>query len=174
MITSSKLAVAMIALSVPFSAPVTQADEPKFEVVVKRVDDKVEVKTEDGTTTFSVRSPFGIGNAVIKRAEPNWPERVCLRLHLKRLEGLKVSNGKIELVTGVSGPDNKRYLQKSSVGKVHDVTKRSRNAIRMFGSDGKPSTEVPLESGYFEVLVPKVLFEGNPKSITISWIDFYR
>lgn len=172
--TRSKTAIAMIALTVSFPAHITYADEPKFEVVVKRADDKVEVKTMDGTTTFSVRSPFGIGNAVIKRVEPNWPERVSLRLHLKGLEGLKVSNGKVELVAEVSGTDNKRYLQKSSEGKILNLTKPPVNEIQAVGSDGKPSRDVPLEGGYFEVRLPNDLFQDNPKSIRISWIDFYR
>jgi hypothetical protein len=35
-------------------------------------------------------------------------------------------------------------------------------------------SNIPLKEGYFELQLPNVLFEGNPKSITINWIDFYR
>ena len=34
--------------------------------------------------------------------------------------------------------------------------------------------ELPLKGGYFEMQLPAAFFEGNPKSITIDWIDFYR
>jgi hypothetical protein len=36
--------------------------------------------------------------------------------------------------------------------------------------------ESPLapKDGYFEMALPKAFFEGNPKSITLNWIDFYR
>ena len=34
---------------------------------------------------------------------------------------------------------------------------------------------LPLKDGYyFEMLLPKAFFEGNPKAITLNWIDFYR
>jgi hypothetical protein len=46
--------------------------------------------------------------------------------------------------------------------------------IRIVGTDGKPARELPLEEGYFEVALPGALFEGSPKAITLSWIDFYR
>ena len=55
-----------------------------------------------------------------------------------------------------------------------ELTKLPDNEIRMIGADGKTSSQIPLEAGYFEVLLPKILFESKPKSITISWIDFYR
>ena len=45
--------------------------------------------------------------------------------------------------------------------------------IRIFSDDGKPVKTIPLD-GYFEIQLPKALFEDNPKSITINWIDFYR
>jgi len=46
--------------------------------------------------------------------------------------------------------------------------------IHIVGGDGKPAKELPLKEGYFEVTVPGSLFEGNPKSITVAWIDFFR
>lgn len=46
--------------------------------------------------------------------------------------------------------------------------------IRMIGPDGKTSDTIPLIDGYFEMQLPKAIFEQNPKSVTIHWIDFYR
>ena len=46
--------------------------------------------------------------------------------------------------------------------------------IRIVGGDGKPAKELPPKDGYFEVALPKAFFEGNPQSITLNWIDFYR
>ena len=46
--------------------------------------------------------------------------------------------------------------------------------VRIVVGDGKPAKELPLKDGYFEVVLPKAFFEGNPKSITLNWIDFYR
>ena len=33
---------------------------------------------------------------------------------------------------------------------------------------------IPLRDGYFELQLPKMFFKDNPRSITLSWIDFYR
>jgi hypothetical protein len=46
--------------------------------------------------------------------------------------------------------------------------------LRIVGGDGQPPKELPLRDGYFEATLPKAFFEGNPKSITLHWIDFYR
>ena len=46
--------------------------------------------------------------------------------------------------------------------------------IRIVVGDGKPARELPLKEGYFEATVPRAFFEGNPKTITVGWIDFYR
>lgn len=46
--------------------------------------------------------------------------------------------------------------------------------IRLVGGDGEPAKAIPLKDGYFEMALPKAFFEGNPKPITLTWIDFYR
>ena len=46
--------------------------------------------------------------------------------------------------------------------------------IRILTSKDKPAKVLPLKNGYFEMTLPKAFFEGNPKSITLNWIDFYR
>ena len=46
--------------------------------------------------------------------------------------------------------------------------------VRILTGEGKPAKEIPLKDGYFEVALPRAFFEGNPKSITLNWIDFYR
>ena len=46
--------------------------------------------------------------------------------------------------------------------------------VRIVGGDGKPAKELPLKDGCFEVALPRAFFEGNPKSIKLNWIDFYR
>jgi hypothetical protein len=46
--------------------------------------------------------------------------------------------------------------------------------IRIVGGDGKPAKKLPLKNGDFELTLPRAFFEGNPKAITVNWIDFYR
>lgn len=146
------------------------ADEnPPFKI------DRVEVKAEKDKVVLSVHSPFGISYAVIERADEKWPDAVVLRLHLKGLENFNVSNDKVKLEASVSSQNGKVRLWKD--GKEDsplDAKSPYWVEIQMIGSDGKPAKTIPLKAGYFDLQLPKAFFVGNPKSITLNWIDFYR
>jgi hypothetical protein len=150
-------------------------DTPPFKITTKRENDRVEVKTEKEKALFSVHSPFGISNAVIERKGEKWPDAVVLRLHLKGLENFRVTNGKATLDAAVSSQNGKARLWKD--GK-EDAPLDAKNPywmeIRMIGGDGKPAKVIPLKDGYFEMQLPKAVFEANPQAITVGWIDFYR
>ena len=150
-------------------------DKQPFTITMKRENDRVEVKAEKDKMVLSVHSPFGISNAVIERADEKWPDAVVLRLYLKGLENFSVTNGKVKLEASVSGQDGKVRLWKD--GK-EDSPLDSKSPywmqIRLIGKDEKPVKTIHLEDGHFEMQLPKALFEGNPKSVTVNWIDFYR
>ena len=55
-----------------------------------------------------------------------------------------------------------------------DETSPLGTAIRIGGGDGEPAKELPRKDGYFEVTLPRAFFKGNPKALTLNWIDFYR
>lgn len=150
-------------------------DSPLFKITTKRDNDRVEVKAEKDKVVFSVHSPFGISNAAIERADDKWPDAVVLHLHLKGLENFRATNDKVKLEASVSSQDGKVRLWKD--GKEDsplDAKSPYWMEIRMFGGDGKPAKLIPLKDGYIEMQLPKAFFEGNPKSITVNWIDFYR
>ncbi|MFO1004096.1 MAG: hypothetical protein U0936_27580 [Planctomycetaceae bacterium] len=151
------------------------ADESPFKITTKRDDDKTEVTFSNDKAVISVRSPVGISQAVIERNSEQWPDTVILRLHLKGLEGLKISNGKITLEAAVSTHDGTvRLWEDGNEDSPFDSGSPYWTEIRLISKDGKPIKGVPLDDGYFEMQLPGALFEGNPKSITINWIDFYR
>jgi hypothetical protein len=168
----------LISLVFVFAVAMTTAaadDTLPFKITTKRDNDRVEVKAEKDKVVFSVHSPFGISNASIERTGEQWPDAVVLRLHLKGLESFWVTNGKVKLKASVSSQDGKVRLWKD--GKEDELLNDKSpfwTAIRIVGGDGKPAKVVPLKDGYFEMALPKALFEGNPKSLTLSWIDFYR
>jgi hypothetical protein len=150
---------------------------PPFKITTKRDNDTVEVRADKDKTVFIVKSPFGISNAVIERTDEKWPDTVVLRLHLKGLESFKASNGKVRLEASASLQEGKPLVRLWKDGK-EDAPLDSKSPywmeIRMVGGDGKPAKAIPLKDGYFEMALPKAFFEGNPKSITANWIDFYR
>ena len=168
------LAIVAVMAAVLSTGCTNSMDEPQFKITTKRDNDKVEVKVENDKSVFSVHSPFGISQAVIERADENWSDIVKLRLQLKGLENFKVTNGMITLEAAVSSQDSSVRLWKD--GK-EDSPLAAQSPywmeIRMFSDEGKPVKTIPLD-GYFEIQLPKALFEDNPKSITVNWIDFYR
>ena len=153
-------------------------EEPTmFEITTRRKDDAVEVRVEKDRTVFSVKSPVGIGQAVVERKGEKWPEVVVLRLHLKGLENFRASNGKVKLAAAVSVLDGKPKVRLWKDGREDaplDEKSPFRMDLRILTGDGKPASKIPLKDGYFEMSLPRAFFEGNPKSITLTWIDFYR
>jgi hypothetical protein len=150
---------------------------PKFKITTKRKDDAVEVKAEKDKAVFIIKSPSGIGQAVIEREGERWPEAVVLKLHLKGLESFRAANGKVTVDAAVAMQEGKPKVRLWKDGKEHaplDEKSPLWADIRIVGGDGKPAKELPLKDGYFEMTLPKALFEGNPKSIRLNWIDFYR
>jgi hypothetical protein len=149
----------------------------KFRVRTKRADDAVGVSVEKDRTIFTVKTPFGISRAVVESADDNWPESFVLRLRLKGLESFRSSNGKDTLDAAVSVQDGEPKVRLWKDGKEDappDEKSKFWTEFRVVVGDGKPAKELPLKNGYFEMSLPKAFFEGNPKSITLNWIDFYR
>jgi hypothetical protein len=168
------LVISGIALADDGDAP---QDQPaRFKITTRRKDDGVEVKAEKGKTVFSVKSPFGISQAVIERQEDTWPQAVVLRLHLTGLSSFRASNGKVTLDAAVAIDDGKTQVRmwKGGKGDAPLDEKSPLWTIRIVGGDGSPARELPLKDGYFEMALPRAFFEGNPQSITLNWIDFYR
>ncbi len=136
---------------------------------------KVEVTVKEDKAVRSIQSPLGISQAVIERSGSDWPSSVVLRLNLKGLENFKATNGTLTLEAAVSSQDGKVRLWKDG---NEDPPLHAKHPcwmeIRIGDKDGKPVKAIPSTGGYFELKFPKALFEGNPKSLTVSWIDFYR
>ncbi len=152
-------------------------DADTFKITTKRKDDAVEVQADKDKTVFDVKSPFGIGQAVIARVSEEWPKTVVLRLHLKGLSSFRAENGKVGLDAAVSLEEGKTKVRMWKNGKEDcplDEKSPLWTDIRIVGGDGKPAKELPLKDGYFEMKLPQAFFDSNPKSVTLNWIDFYR
>jgi hypothetical protein len=152
----------------------SRADEsPIFDITTKKAEDQVKVKVEKDTATFDVSSQSGIGGATITATNGKWPTTVILRLHLGGLESFAVSNGKIKLTGSVLSHDGStKRLYLSEVGKEGE--RESGTEIKVLDAAGKRVKGLPNKGGYFEITLPKALLEGQPKSLEVGWIDFYR
>jgi hypothetical protein len=102
---------------------------------------------------------------------------VTLKLHLKVLESLVLSSGKVKLSASVSSQEEKprvRLWKDDKEDEPLDQKSPLWMDIRLIGADGKPAQKLPLKDGWFEMTLPKALLEGNPPSLSVQWIDFYR
>lgn len=176
---SDLLPSGFLVLAVAATNGVTAGDDkqPPFKITTKRENDRVEVKVEKDKSIFSVHSPFGISHAVIERKDEKWPDAVVLRVHLKGLENFWASNSKVRLEASASLQDGKPLVRLWKDGK-EDKPLDSKSPywmdVRILGGDGKLAKEIPLKDGYFEMQLPRAFFEGQPRAITLNWIDFYR
>ncbi len=151
---------------------IEDSEPPMYEIRTKSAD-HVEVHVGENAATFAVRSPSGIGRATITLLKEPWPENVAVRFYLRGLESFRISQGKMQLTGSVSSHSgNPSRLELSEDGK--ERKHEPGTSIRVFDSRGKPAQGLPGEGGYFEIALPRALFEGRSKSLTLQWIDFYR
>ena len=148
-----------------------------FEATTKNKEDQVKIQAEGGKVIFSISSPSGIGSAAIRRGTGKWPAAVALRLRLRGLESLRITNGKATVgasVTSVADPTVRCHRIED--GKEKPVGRHSPLWIdvKMLDTRGAAKNEIPPEGGSFEVTVPKALFQGQPSLLTVNWIDFDR
>ncbi len=156
-------------------APPKPADA--FKITNKKADDAVAVEGDKDKIIFDVTSPSGISDTLIARKDDKWPATVVVRLRLSGLEGLKVEADKTVLKAEVSSSNGSAKLFRVKDNKDGDALDEKSPywmEIRIIGADGKPTKALPLKKGYFEMTLPKALFEDNPKAIKIGWIDVYR
>lgn len=150
---------------------------PSFKITTRRNNDRVGVKFEKDKVIFSVESPYGIGNAAIQAMSEKWPDAVVLRLHLKGLENFNITNGKVTLEGSASLQGGKPVVRVWMAGRDDaplDAKSPYWMEVRILDAEGTPANKIPLRNGYFEMVLPKPMFEGNPKLIRVDWIDFYR
>lgn len=141
--------------------------------IVGRDSSRVQFLAEKNVTIVDVHSRVGIDRATIKRSTGHWPKTVRVRLHLRGLESFVASNAAVSVNWSVSNTGNhethvslKSKTNESVIGKKNPYYTN----VTRTGTKGK----IPLSDGYFEVLLPSKLFDRNPESISLRWIDFYR
>jgi hypothetical protein len=149
------LAVAMTAC--------TANQPPQFNAAADK-DNQLSVDIENDTAVIDVQSPGGIGKADIEFLSGGYPAQIILRLHIKKLEGFKLTYGRTTVSASSSG--------------VSDTVRQSR--IESDGSERAVTPSSPLwmdirpEQEYLEITLPAALTQEQPESFSFQWVDFYR
>jgi hypothetical protein len=195
--TRGKLAAAIAATAVVMVAIICsiafienhEDSDPTDDFDVKlHDDDRLRVLVENASTSssksssnivvFDISCPSGIGSATIERKAKKWPKALRVRLRLKGLERFRLAVGDFDLsgsVSSLSGHEQGLYLtQNDSEGSLVEESSPYWTKFTVRTAKGKSVNGLPGEGGYFEFDLPRSLFAGNPESMTLHWIDFYR
>lgn len=146
---------------------------PGLQATVGRTETRIRFLSEGDTSIFDITSATGIDKATIKRESDEWPKSILVRLHLGGLESFKAGGKGFAIEWSVSSTGEHEARSTLVSGKrVADIKKDSPfyGEVRI-GGGGK---KIPLKDGYFEVPLPAKLFEQNPETISLEWVDFYR
>jgi hypothetical protein len=164
--------------------PVSQTGgvSSSLSVSLKKIEDRSEVLEESKRTIVSLQSPSGIGHGELHRTRDRWPEELVVRLRIRGLESLKIIADAQALGASVSSQSGEgqswkmrtRLWRSDNENTALDEKSPLWIRIRAFDANGRASESIPLEEGYFELLLPIALLAANPKSIKLHWIDFYR
>jgi hypothetical protein len=136
---------------------------PQFNAAADK-DNQLSLNIENETTVIDIQSPGGIGKADIEFLSGSYPAQIILRLHIKRLEGFRLTYG----ITTVSA---------SSSGTSDTVTQ---SLIQPGGSESAITSSSPLwmhirpEQEYLEITLPRALTQEKTESFSFQWVDFYR
>jgi len=158
------------------SSPNHRPQIPNFEVTAKKKEDRVKIEIGNENAVFGITSPSGIGSVTITPRTGRWPKTVVLRLHLRGLESLRVTAGKTTVAASASCQDQSNRVYLIEAGKEKSLGRGDPlwMDIKCLDANGGPARTIPLEGGFFEVRLPKALFDGLSEPLTMQWIDCYR
>ncbi len=161
------------------AAPAAEAvpAEAAYQIAAKRSSDQVTVQGGGEQVVFVVESRTGIGRAEITRRNTAWPATVVIRLVLRGLEDFRVKAGDTELGVAVSshGEGGRvRAWRTSEEQAILAADDPLCPQVRLLDSRGKPTDKGPPEIAAIEMVLPAALLKSQPKTIELSWIDFFR
>lgn len=172
-ITRSVYLILLGALNMTGAA--ANGDEPPFKITTRKDDDAIKVEVEKDKVVFGVGSRSGIGSATIERRAAAWPASARFKIYLKGLDQFQIDNGSVVLEIAV-GADGAQRISVIKDGKTSAIDRKSAYwlEVQALGADGKPTKDRPLKNGWFEMTLPKAMLDGNPKTLKVKWIDFFR
>jgi len=153
-----------------------QPEEPGFIVITKHPDDQVDIQYQNGTSLIDIQSPAGVSSAAFELESGRMPDHMVLRLHLKGLEGFRLTSAQDRISASVSGGDSGQVEEQIllSAGTESPLPPGHPLWMEIQIVSSQAENRIPLEDGYFEVEVPQEFIQSAGKTFEIEWIDFYR
>jgi hypothetical protein len=150
-------------------------DEPVFNVITKNQNDQIDIQ-HNGVTTIDIHSPAGIGFAKFELEAGSMPDSMALRLHLKGLEEFRLVSDQTTVSASASSGQvfNASSQQVTTSGNQYSITPIDPLWMPIEIVSNQTVKKIPLEEGFFEILVPKEFIHSAGNSFEVQWIDFYR
>ncbi len=136
--------------------------EPAFRVELLKAEDSVAIAVASGDTTVTITSRSGIGRALFVRTGEEWPRRLVVRLKLKGLESLYIASDTFRCRVSLQGPQRVPYWKVGSGDRDADTP------------EGMVEVNLVRTDGGIDVVVPELMTRGNPRTIRLEWVDFFR
>ena len=156
--------------------PVVTNESPRIAAEDTQLGTNIVIAAEGERTVIDIRCERGIDRNTIKRTGNEWPREIVVRLRLKGLESFSVKKDSFSLNCSVPSTGLANSHCELTSGKRQatlDEADPLYLKARLIAGDQK-EPQIPLESGYFEIVLPAKLFADNPPQIRLQWIDFYR
>ena len=145
-----------------------------FDIKTKKPTDQVKVQVERDTLTFHVASQSGIGGATVGVWRKGHGRRrslfVCTSAAWNRLPFRTARSSSWAPSSSQNG--HTQHLCLAEEGR--DEKREPGTEIKVLDATGKAIAGLPGKGGCFEIMLPPALLEGQPKSLELGWIDFYR
>jgi hypothetical protein len=157
--------------------PAAPADQPPvFTVTAERDGNTLTVGFEGETAVIDVRSERGIGQGMVELASGTMPPKIVVRLHLKGLEGFRLSYDETVITAQVPSVGRVTIFQSlvSPKGAESAIAVDSPFWLENRIVSDQPGPAIPLNQGYFELTLPQDFFNTGQRAFSLQWVDFYR
>ena len=136
----------------------------------------MDIQYEKDAAHIDIYSPSGIGSAAFELKSGRMPGKITLRLHLKGLEQLRLTSAQDQISASVSGGDTIHVDHQAilSSGTESPLSPDHPLWMEIEIVSGQAEKKIPLEAGYFEVVIPQQFIRNAGKTFEVEWIDFYR
>jgi len=152
-----------------------QPQEPDFIVITKNPDDQVDIQYENDSALIDIESPTGIGSATFELESGRMPGNLKLRLHLRGLEQFRLISVQEQIWASVSSGGTGTVDHQTLLSSGAESPLLPGDPLWMeIGIVSEAGENIPLEDGYFEVIVPREFLQNTETTFEIEWIDFYR
>lgn len=166
------LCALLVSVTACASAPVVP---PVYEIQTTKPQDQIAYEFKNNTAYFDITSPGGTGGAFVVHTQGDFPKAVMLRFHLKGLESLQLRFESGDVQASVASDGNHDVTERGHTDAGQDETILTQdNSFWLPIEIVSPTKNIPLEDGYFQVLLPRAFYASRAREFSVEWIDFFR